>query len=127
MRISDWSSDVCSSDLPSTNFLVGAVKIGLSAGECGISYHLPLLIGAGRAFEIMLSGRAVAAEEAVAIGLVARVVDDAQLLGAALDTARAIAAHIPHHITHTQPLLCRHLPTHLLDTTPAPAKQQRTV
>src|SRR3546814_14431106 len=94
MRISDWSSTCAlpisavgagfgialAADIriaaPSTNFLVGAVKIGLSAGECGISYHLPRLIGAGRAFEIMLSGRAVAAEEAVAIGLVARVVDD---------------------------------------------------
>src|SRR3546814_1780736 len=109
MRISDWSSDVCSSDLPSTNFLVGAVKIGLSAGECGISYHLPRLIGAGRAFEIMLSGRAVAAEEAVAIGLVARVVDDAQLLDAALETARAIAANSPYSIKHTKQLMWANL------------------
>src|SRR3546814_1060295 len=72
MRISDWSSTCAlpisavgagfgialAADIriaaPSTNFLVGAVKIGLSAGECGISYHLPRLIGAGRAFEIML-------------------------------------------------------------------------
>src|SRR3546814_30004 len=92
---------------PSTNFLVGAVKIGLSAGECGISYHLPRLIGAGRAFEIMLSGRAVAAEEAVAIGLVARVVDDAQLLDAALETARAIAANSPYSIKHTKQLMWR--------------------
>src|SRR6266403_1984274 len=34
----------------SARFLVGAVKIGLSAGETGISYHLPRLIGANRAF-----------------------------------------------------------------------------
>ncbi|MBV9510821.1 MAG: enoyl-CoA hydratase/isomerase family protein, partial [Caulobacteraceae bacterium] len=45
----------------SAKFLVGAVKIGLSAGETGISYHLPRLIGAGRAFEVMLTGRPIAA------------------------------------------------------------------
>lgn len=93
----------------SANFIIGAVKIGLSAGECGISYHLPRLIGAGRAFEIMLSGRAVAADEALAIGLASRVVDDAQLLDAALETARAIAANSPYSIKHTKQLMWSNL------------------
>src|SRR3546814_11198600 len=57
----------------------------------------------------MLSGRAVAAEEAVAIGLVARVVDDAQLLDAALETARAIAANSPYSIKHTKQLMWANL------------------
>src|SRR5574343_518300 len=39
---------------PQAAFHVGAVKIGLSAGEGGISYHLPRLVGAGRAVESML-------------------------------------------------------------------------
>lgn len=41
----------------SASFHVGAVRIGLTAGECGISYHLPRLVGASRAFELMLTGR----------------------------------------------------------------------
>jgi enoyl-CoA hydratase len=51
----------------SAAFYVAAVKIGLSAGECGISYHLPRLVGSSRAFEIMLTGRPVRAEEALRI------------------------------------------------------------
>ena len=93
----------------SAQFLVGAVKVGLSAGECGISYHLPRLVGAGRAFEIMLTGRAIAAEEAATIGLVARVVPDAALLGEALTSARMIAANAPFSSKHTKQVMWANL------------------
>jgi enoyl-CoA hydratase len=92
-----------------TKFLVGAVKVGLSAGECGISYHLPRLIGAGRAFEIMLTGRPVAAEEALAIGLVADVVAPDALLDRALHTARAIAENAPYSIKHSKQIMWANL------------------
>jgi enoyl-CoA hydratase len=87
---------------PSTRFLVGAVKIGLSAAECGISYHLPRIVGAGRAFEIMLTGRAVAGAEALAIGLVSDMVEADALLARALDCARAIAENSPYSVKHTK-------------------------
>lgn len=87
---------------PGTRFLVGAVKVGLSAAECGISYHLPRLVGAGRAFEIMLTGRPVSGEEALAIGLASDVVEPFALLGRALDCARAIAENSPYSIKHTK-------------------------
>lgn len=80
---------------PSASFHVAAVKIGLSAGECGISYHLPRHVGTARAFEVMLTGRAIDAEEAERWGLVSRVVPADELMPAALDTARAIAATSP--------------------------------
>jgi enoyl-CoA hydratase len=51
-------------------FIVGAPNIGLSAGECGISYFLPRIVGLGRAAEIMVSNRQVHAAEALSIGLV---------------------------------------------------------
>lgn len=93
----------------SANFLVGVVKIGLSAGECGISYHLPRLVGTGRAFEIMLTGRPVPAAEALQIGLVSRVAEDARLLDEALKIARMIAANSPYSVKQTKRLMWRNL------------------
>jgi enoyl-CoA hydratase len=87
---------------PAARFLVGAVKIGLSAAECGISYHLPRIVGAGRAFEIMLTGRPVSAEEALAIGLASDVVEAGSLLDRALDCARMIAGNSAYSIKHTK-------------------------
>ncbi|MBH0777893.1 crotonase/enoyl-CoA hydratase family protein [Nocardia bovistercoris] len=54
------------------------------------SVRLPRLIGYGRAMDLMLTGRTVTAPEALAIGLLTRVVDD----GAALATASEIAAEL---------------------------------
>lgn len=90
-------------------FHVGAVKIGITAGECGISYHLPRLIGAGRAFELMLSGRPVASDEALRIGLVSEVLPAAELLERALQCARQIAAHAPYATAHTKRLMWQNL------------------
>lgn len=90
---------------PDAAFHVGAVKIGLSAGECGISFHLPRLIGAGRAFEIMLTGRPVSAEEAVRIGLVTDMVPADALFDRALTTARSIAGLAPYSIRQTKQVM----------------------
>jgi enoyl-CoA hydratase len=90
-------------------FLNGAIKIGLSAGETGISYHLPRLIGAGRAFEIMLTGRVVKADEALSIGLVTQLVADAELMEATLKVADAIAANSPFSNTATKRLMWQNL------------------
>lgn len=90
---------------PTARFLVGAVKIGLSAGECGISYHLPRLIGAGRAFEIMLSGRPVNADEAVAIGLASAATGEGIVLDQAIAMARVVAGNSDYAIKHTKQVM----------------------
>ena len=94
---------------PRASFHVGAVKIGLSAGECGMSYHLPRLLGAGRAFEIMLTGRPIDAQEAERIGLVTQVVPEADLLSRALDCARQVCALAPYSVTSTKNIMWRNL------------------
>ncbi len=99
----------------SATFLIGAVKIGLSAGECGISYHLPRLVGAGRAFEIMLTGRPILADEAERIGLVSRTVEAADLREAALSIARMIAANSPYAVKHTKQVMRTNLDASSLD------------
>ena len=53
------------------------IKIGLSACDVGVSYFLPRLIGASIASELMLTGRFIEAERALATGLVSAVVPDA--------------------------------------------------
>ncbi|MFZ1441041.1 MAG: enoyl-CoA hydratase [Candidatus Microthrix subdominans] len=74
----------------SAYFRAAGINNGLTATELGLSFLLPRAIGSSRAFEIMLSGRDVDAEEAANIGLVSRVVPDADLLNEALDLADRI-------------------------------------
>src|SRR3546814_11039171 len=54
MRISDWSSDVCSSDLPSVNaiFEVAPNTLLRVAGYRAMSRPAPSALGAGRTFQI---------------------------------------------------------------------------
>jgi enoyl-CoA hydratase len=74
----------------SAYFRAAGINNGLTATELGLSFLLPRAIGSSRAFEIMLSGRDVSAEEAERIGLVSRTVPDAQLLETCLDLADQI-------------------------------------
>lgn len=77
----------------SAYFRAAGINNGLTATELGVSFLLPRAIGASRAFEILLSGRDVDAEEAERIGLVSRVVDDDALLDTCLDLAERINAY----------------------------------
>jgi enoyl-CoA hydratase len=58
----------------------------------GGTQRLPRLIGLGRALELILTGRAVEAEEALSIGLVTEVVGPGRHLERALELAEQIAA-----------------------------------
>ncbi len=59
----------------------------------GGTVRLPRLIGESRAMDMILTGRAVDADEAFAIGLVNRRCADGEALDAALELAANIAAH----------------------------------
>ncbi|HSK37883.1 MAG TPA: crotonase/enoyl-CoA hydratase family protein [Actinomycetota bacterium] len=54
--------------------------------------RLPRIVGHGRAMDLLLTGRAVGAAEALAMGLVSRVVPDGQALPAAVGLAHELAA-----------------------------------
>lgn len=73
-------------------FRAAGINNGLTASELGLSYLLPRAIGSSRAFEIMLTGRDVDAEEAERIGLVSRTVPAEDLLDACFGIAERIAA-----------------------------------
>lgn len=59
---------------PRASFGLPEVKLGLIPGAGG-TQRLPRLVGRGRALDIILTGRQVSAEEALAIGLVDRLSD----------------------------------------------------
>jgi enoyl-CoA hydratase/carnithine racemase len=67
------------------------IKAGLSSMDMGTSYLLPKIVGAGRARELMMTGRIIDAVEADRIGLVHEVVPADQLIAAALRMAQLIA------------------------------------
>ena len=54
--------------------------------------HLPRIVGRHRAFDLLFTGRSFEADEAAALGLVSRVVDDDDLLDHARELARVLAA-----------------------------------
>jgi enoyl-CoA hydratase/carnithine racemase len=70
------------------------VKRGLCSDVAGIA-RLAQLVGRERAAELLFTGEVIDAERAERIGLVGRVVDDDQLLPAALELAGRIAANPP--------------------------------
>jgi len=67
------------------------ILLGIIPGGGG-SQRLPRLVGASRAKEIMLTGRQVAAVEALSIGLADEVVAPDQLMERALELATSLAA-----------------------------------
>lgn len=74
----------------SARFVVGFLGIGL-APDSAISLLLPALIGLGRASEIAFTNASVDAQEALALGLVNRVVPAAELENQAADLAATLA------------------------------------
>jgi enoyl-CoA hydratase/carnithine racemase len=61
--------------------------------EFGASWMLPRLVGTGNAMDLLLSGRTVTAEEALAMGLVNRVYPPDELVPAAEAYARDVATN----------------------------------
>jgi enoyl-CoA hydratase len=58
----------------------------------GGTQRLPRIVGLGRALDLVLTGRAVGMDEALAMGLVNRVVDDGDALRASMELAQQIAS-----------------------------------
>jgi enoyl-CoA hydratase len=83
-------------------FRAAFINVGVSNCDMGTSWLLPRLIGAARSHELMLTGRRMAAEEALRVGLVADVTEPDALSERALQGAREIAALAPWGVRLTK-------------------------
>ena len=63
--------------------------------ESGGTWYLPRLLGWAKASEIIFTGRTLGAAQSLELGLVNRVVPDAEVMGAARELALEIAANAP--------------------------------
>ena len=89
----------------SAKFNVAFVKVGVSGCDIGVSWLLPRLIGASRAYEMMLTGRFVSSDEALSMGLVVQVVDDDKVLDAAMAEADVILSNSPFGVQMTKEVM----------------------
>jgi enoyl-CoA hydratase len=89
----------------SARFNVAFIRVGLSGCDIGVSWMLPRLVGASRAFELLLTGRLIDASEADRIGLVTRVVPDGAVVDSALETAELIVGNSPFGVRMTKEVM----------------------
>lgn len=94
------------------SFAESFVKIGAIPGDGG-AWLLPRLVGLAKALELALTGDAISAEDALACGLVTKVVPEPALMLEALALARRIAANPRHAVRMTKRLLADSLATRL--------------
>ncbi len=88
----------------SARFAESFVKVGIIAGDGG-AWLLPGIVCYSKACEMAFTGDMLNAQEALASGLVSRVVPDSELLHSARALAEPIAANPPHAVRMTKRLL----------------------
>jgi enoyl-CoA hydratase len=103
----------CASDVrysaASAKFGTAFVRLGISGCDIGVSWMLPRLIGASRAWELLLTGRVFDAEEANRIGLVSNVVADEDLMDTCLAVSAEIASNSPFGVWMTKEVMWSNL------------------
>ncbi len=77
---------------PNARFSAFYINVGLGGADMSSSYFLPRHIGAGRAYEFLLTGDFMNAEDAMNLGLASRMVEYDQLMDTAMGLAQKIAA-----------------------------------
>ena len=88
----------------SAHFTAAYTAIGVTP-DGGITWMLPRLIGVRRAQEMLLLNKRVGAEEATAIGLITRAVDDDALADEAAKLAQTLARSATSALARTRNLL----------------------
>jgi 2-(1,2-epoxy-1,2-dihydrophenyl)acetyl-CoA isomerase len=98
----------------SAKFMSGFFRLG-TVPDIGVMYHLPRLIGMARAKNFLFGGATMSAQEALALGLVAKVVPDEGLEAAGLAEAARLAAGPAEVMGLAKTLMARSFETSLVD------------
>lgn len=88
----------------SAKFAESFVSLGIIPGDGG-AFLLQRLVGSAKAAEMTFTADAIGADEALACGLVSRVVEDDALLPCAIEMAGRIAKNPPHALRMAKRLL----------------------
>jgi enoyl-CoA hydratase len=99
----------------SASFCAAFIRTGLTGTDIGISYFLPRLIGAARAFDLMVTGRTVDASEAAGMGIVSRMFADDELVDGSMELARTIASYTATGLRMTKEVMWANLDASSLD------------
>ena len=86
------------------SFAESFIKVGIVPGDGG-AWLLPRVVGMSMALEMSFTGETMDAQAALAARLVSRVVPEGELMAAARDLARRIAANPPDALRMTKRLL----------------------
>jgi len=89
----------------SARFCARMVRLGMSAGDSGMTYFLPRLIGMARASELLYTARWIDANTAEKLGIVSRVVPDDKLDDAVMELAHEVLQNAPIAVKMTKELL----------------------
>lgn len=93
----------------SARFCTQFIKLGLGGCDIGVSYTLPRIIGAGPAFDLILTARTVDAQEALRLGLVSRVKADGAVADEALKIAETLCGYGKFGVESTKQVLWANL------------------
>jgi enoyl-CoA hydratase len=85
------------------------IRLGISGCDIGVSWLLPRLIGASRAWELILTGRVIDSAEADRLGIVSRTVPDDELMDRCLAVAAEICGNSPFGTWMTKEVLWANL------------------
>ncbi|MDQ2638452.1 MAG: enoyl-CoA hydratase-related protein [Actinomycetota bacterium] len=93
----------------SARFCTQFIKLGLGGCDIGVSYTLPRIVGAGPAFDLILTARAVDADEALRLGMVSRLTPDDAVVDTALSIAETLCGYGKFGVESTKQVLWANL------------------
>lgn len=100
----------------SAQFCTQFIKLGIGGCDIGVSYTLPRVVGAGPAFDLILTARTIDATEALRLGMVTRVSPDGQVLDDALAIAETLCGYGKFGLESTKQVLWANLDAGCLET-----------
>lgn len=100
----------------SARFCTQFIKLGLGGCDIGVSYTLPRIVGAGSAFDLILTARAVDADEALRLGLISRLSADGAVVEDAVGIAETLCSYGKFGVESTKQVLWANLEANSLES-----------